>query len=178
MAPFQDEQPEGEETDRRKERRWNIPIPVRVRGSRSDGARFDEETITADASPSGMCVLLTLELQKGNQIELVAPEEGFESSATVAHVSALGPNMNRVRVLFPIQTKFGRAAAPKKYVYDYAAEHWVGYIFEGIYYNSKHEPFGKIEGNTILSLASGTLLFRLKADRVYDLRANCIGHLV
>jgi len=87
--------------DERKELRWNIPIPVSVKGVRRDGTEFNEETITADASPSGMCVLLTVALRKGDQVTVTAPEERFESSATVRYVSALGPGMNRIRVNFP-----------------------------------------------------------------------------
>ncbi len=178
MAPFEDEEKERETTDRRKEPRWNIPIPVRVRGRRTDGTEFGEETITTDASPSGMCLLLTVALEKGDQLSVTAPEEKFESSATVAHVSALGPNMNRVRVFFPKRVQFGRSAAEKKYVYDYGTENWVGYMTEGIYYNSKHEPFGKIEDQQILSLTSGKVLFKLSTGRVFDLRMNCIGHII
>lgn len=174
---FEDAQ-EGETDERRKERRWNIPIPVRVRGFRSDGTPFEEETITADASPSGMCVLLTVKLEKGDQISVSAPEEQFESSAIVALVSALGPNMNRIRLLFPRETRFGRSTAKKKYVYDYSTGNWVGYILDGIYYNTKYEPIGKIEDKQIVSLESGSFLFRLGTDRVFDARMNCIGHII
>ncbi len=178
MAPFQDEE-EGRETpNRRRELRWNIPIPVRVKGRRTDGTEFDEETITTDASPSGMCILLTVALEKGDRLSVTAPEEKFESSATVDQVSALGLNMNRVRVFFPKRVQFGRSAAEKKYVYDYGAENWVGYMTEGIYYNTKHEPFGNIEDQQILSLTSGKVLFKLSTDRVFDLRMNCIGHII
>jgi hypothetical protein len=93
-------------------------------------------------------------------------------------VSSLGAGMNRVRVQFPKGRKFGRAVAKKKYIYDYAAETWAGYIFEGMYYNSKHEPFGKVEGNLIVSLTSCEVIFRLTSDRMYDRRGNCLGHIV
>lgn len=178
MAQYLDEEPEGVQDHGRKEIRWNIPIPVRVRGTGSDGKEFEEESITADASPSGMCVLLTVPLRRGDQVTVAAPEEGFESAATVATVSPLGPNMNRVRVRFPETNKFGRAAAARKYVYDVPSDNWVGYI-EGVnYYNSKHEPFARVEGNHILALDSGSTLFTIRADRVYDLRGNCLGHLI
>ncbi len=169
---------EEESADKRKERRWNIPITVRVKGRGADGKEFEEETITTDASPSGMCVLVTAAMQKGEQVTILAPEEGFESTANVRKVNPLGAGMNRVRVQFPKGVRFSRASAAKKYVYDYALENWVGYIHEGNYYNTKHEVFGKVEGNNIVSTDSGATLFRIKTDRVYDLRGNCIGHLI
>jgi hypothetical protein len=172
------EQDEGHESEQREELRWNIPVPVFIKGVRNDGAEFNEETITTDASPSGMCVLLTLELRTGDQVTVTAPEERFESSAAVMHVSALGPSMYRVRIVFPKNTRFARDSAAKKYVYDYAFGNWVGYILDGTYYNSKHEPFGKIEDNKIVSLDSETVVFRLRAGRAYDTRGKCIGHII
>jgi hypothetical protein len=178
MRPDVDGELEGEQENLRKERRWNIPVPVRVQGLTAEGKEFDEETITADASPSGMCLLLTVQLGKGDQVAIAAAEEGFDAAASVVHVSHLGPNMYRVRVAFVKGKKFARAAAQKKYVYDYAIENWVGYICKDIYYTSKHEAFGKIEGDHILSLTAGTVLFTLRKGRAYDGRGNCIGHII
>lgn len=178
MSAYLNEEPEGQLDHGRKELRWNIPIPVRVKGTASDGKEFDEESITADASPSGMCVLLTVPLRRGDQVTLIASEEGFESPATVATVTSLGSNMRRVRVRFPESRKFSRASAARKYIYDYPSDNWIGYIFEGIYYNTKHEPFARVEGNHILALDSGNTLFTIRADRVYDLRGNCLGHVI
>jgi len=178
MRPDPDDELESEQENLRKERRWNIPVPVRVKGLTADGKEFDEETITADASPTGMCLLLTVQLGKGDQVAIAAPEEGFDAAATVVRVSRLGPNMNRVRVAFVKGKEFSRAAAQKKYVYDYGLENWVGYIHEDIYYTSKHEAFGKIEGDHILSLTAGTVLFTLRKGRAYDGRGNCIGHII
>ena len=178
MASYQDDESEGKPDHGRKEIRWNIPIPVRVRGTGSDGKEFEEESITADASPSGMCVLLTVSPHRGDTLTVTAPEERFESPATVTTVTALGANMNRVRVRFPEGSKFTRTAAARKYVYDFPSDNWVGYI-EGVnYYNSKHEPFARVEGNHIVALDSGSTLFTIRGDRVYDLRGNCLGHLI
>ena len=172
------EEEEVRKSDDRKELRWNIPIPVSIKGVRKDGTEFNEKTITTDASPSGMCVLLTVALHKGDQVTVTAPEEKFESSATIRYVSALGPSMNRIRINFPKSVRFTRESAAKKYVYDYYRGEWVGYIFDNIYYNTKHEPFGKIENNKIVSLDSGAVLFDLRAGRAYDTHGNCIGHLI
>ncbi len=168
----------GRKEDERKELRWNIPVRVSVKGVRSDGTEFSEDCITSDASPSGMCVLLKVELREGDQITITAPEEKFESRATVRHVSILGPSMNRIRLDFPHGTRFNRDAAPKKYVYDYHLGNWIGYILEGTYYNSKHEPFGKVEDTDIVEVDSGIVVFKIRTGRVYDKRSYCIGHLV
>lgn len=180
MSIYPDDSSESEIRNKRKERRWNIPVPVRVTGTLADGSTFDEETVTADASPSGMCVLLTasVAVQQGQQVRVSAAEEKFESTATIQNISSLGPHMNRLRLRFPASTRFSRAAAPKQYVYDYATESWVGYMFEGIYYNTKHEPFGKIEEKKIFSIDTGRQLFLLRGDRMFDLRGSCVGHIV
>lgn len=173
-----DEGPRGGTADDRKELRWNIPIPVRVKGTGNDGKEFELETITADASPSGMCLLLTVPLKKGSQIWVGAPEEGFESPATITDVNPLGSNMSRIRVRFPANRKFTRTAAAKKYIYDNFSATWAGYVLEGTYYNSKHEPFGKVEGSRIISLESGRVMFTLRWESVYDSHGTCVGHLV
>ena len=173
---YEDGEPERE--DGRDQRRWNIPIPVIIKGVRIDGAEFSEETITADASSSGMCLLLTVAVRTGDRVTVKAPEEKFESPATVRDVTGLGPNINRVRVTFPKGTIFSREPAVKKYVYDYQTAVWVGYMLDGIYYNSKHEPFGKVVDNRILSLDSDEKIFLLRDDRAYDHRMNCIGYII
>ncbi len=175
--PYREQEPE-QPSDQRKERRWNIPIPVSIKGVRGDGTEFTEEAITADVSRSGMNVLLTVELRSGDQVTLSAPEEKFESPATIGDVRNLGSNENRTHIIFPKGTRFSRAAAAKKYVYNYDLENWVGYLLDGIYYNFEREPFGKVSGSDILSLDSGETLFDLSMDRMFDTHGNCIGHIV
>lgn len=168
---------EGErKSDERKELRWRIAIPVFVKGVRRDGTEFNEETIATDVSHSGMRLLLTLALRKGDRIKVSAPEEKFESSATVRWVRASGNGMNRIGISFPKSARFNRDFAAKKYIYDYYRRESVGYILDKVYYNAKHEPFGKIENNQIVSLASGSVLFTLEADRAYATGGGCIGH--
>jgi len=169
---------EERRSGKRKEPRWKIPIPVSVRGVGRDGTEFKEETITADASPSGMCLTLASALREGEQVTVTAAEERFESSATVRWVSALGPGMNRSGINFPKSARFNRESAAKKYVYDYWAGNLVGYIFDSVYYNANRKPFGKVENNKIVSLLSGSVLFDLMADRAYDTRGKCIGHII
>jgi hypothetical protein len=169
---------EKQDGDRRHERRWNIPVPVVVRGVGEDGIDFTEETITCNASPSGMCILLSRELQEKQQITVTAPDEQFESQATVRDVSPLGHNMNRVCVDFPKGKKFSRELAAKKYIYDYEWANWIGYIVDNILYSTKHEPLGKVEEFRIVAIDSEAVLYRLRGGRVYDEHAKCLGYII
>lgn len=169
---------EEETIERRDVRRWVIPVPVRVKGTRPDGSEFEEETTTTDVSPGGMSLLLTVAMPVGGQLYITAPEERFESPANVIEAKSLTPHLSRVRVRFPKEKTFSREAAEKKYVYDYSAQTWVAYLKEGIYYDSKHQPFGKIEDQEIISFDSGQVILRVRMDRIYDLRMSCIGHLI
>ena len=172
------EEDEQQNVDRRNERRWNIPVPVVVIGVDRDGEEFREETITSDASPSGMCILLSRELREKQQITVTAPDEKFESHATVRDVSPLGPNMNRVRVDFPKEKKFSRELSAKKYIYDYEWANWIGYIVDDILYSTKYEPLGRVEEFRIVAMDSEAVLYRLRGDRVYDERAKCLGYII
>jgi hypothetical protein len=125
-----------------------------------------------------MNLLVTVVLRKGDQVTVMAPEEIFESSATVRWVRALGFGKSRIGIRFPKSARFTRESAAKKYVYDYQTGNWVGYILDNIYYNTKHAPFGKIENDKIVSLLSAAVLFSLRAGRAYDTRGNCIGHII
>jgi hypothetical protein len=173
-----DEEPRRTSADDRKERRWNIPIPLRVRATRSNGTEFEATSVTADASPSGMRFILPEWLPQGSRVHVVAPEEQFESPALVTTVSSLDSDHHLVRVRFTGEKQFERATAAKKYAYDYQTQSWFGYLFEGIYYNSKHEPFGKLVGPRIVSLETSKDLFILRWDKLYDLRGNLIAHMI
>ena len=164
---------EGEEfDDKRKERRWNLPIPVRVKGTLRDGAAFEEESITTEVGPFGMCVLISKDVHVNDTLVIVAPEERFESPAKVVSVHAVGANKHRIRVHFTPPATFKREAAAKKYIYDLEENNWVGYMEAETYYNSKLEPFGRIQGTTIVRMDSD------QVERVYDTRGNCIGHIM
>jgi hypothetical protein len=172
------ENEEEQNTDRRHERRWNIPVPVVVEGVDRDGKEFREETITSDASPSGMCILLSKDLREKQQITVTAPDEKFESQATVRDVSPLNPNMNRVRVDFPKGKTFSRDLAAKKYIYNYDWANWIGYIVDNVFYSTKYEPLGRVEEFRIVEIDSEAVLYRLRGDRVYDEHAKCLGHII
>lgn len=172
------ENEEEQNSERRSERRWNIPVPVVVKGVRSDGTEFSEETITTDAGPSGMCILLSVGLREGEQVTVIAPDEKFESQAVVRDVSSLTTNMYRVRVNFAKGNKFSRELASKKYIYDYEWANWIGYIVDNILYSTKYEPLGKVEEFRIVAIDSDDVLYRLRGDRVYDEHAKCLGHII
>lgn len=176
MASFFEQQEEFNE--RRKEKRWNIPIPVRVKGTLADGTSFEEAATAADVSSSGMCVLIPREVRVKDRLLISAPEEQFEAPATVVSVNPAGANLHRVRLAYVSPAKFSREAAAKKYIYDFATDNWVGYVANEKYYNSKHEEFGRVEGSTIVRTGSDQVLFSLKLGRAYDTRGNCVGHIL
>ena len=162
----------------RKEMRWNIPVAIVVRGTMADGKAFEEEGTTEDVSPSGMAVFLPARVGKGSHIHISARAEGFENPAIVTDARAMGPNMHRVRVRFEGPGKYDRTNSTRKFLYDVSASKWVGYLEGGIYYNHKHEPYGKLENAKVVSLDSGKTMFVQKRDSFYDLLGNFVGRLI
>ena len=169
---------QNEAENARKEVRWNIPVPVVVRGTLADGTAFEEEGTTEDASPSGMAIFLPAPIKKGSRLEIIAREDGFAGSAIVTGVRAMGPSLHRVRVRFDGPKRYDRSAAPRKYIYDTSSSSWAGYIEGGIYYNRKHEAHGKLDGHKVISLDTGQDMFVKKGDSFYDLRGNFLGCLI
>jgi hypothetical protein len=178
MYEDDDQGQQSEAENARKEVRWNIPVAVVVRGTRADGTVFEEEGTTEDASPSGMAIFLPAPIQKGVRLEITVRDEGFTSPAVVTNARAMGPNLHRVRVRFEGARKYDRSTARRKYIYDASSSSWSGYIEDGTYYNRKHEAFGKVEGNKIVSLNTGQDLFIRKGDSFSDVRKNFVGRLV
>jgi hypothetical protein len=168
----------NENENARKEVRWNIPVPVVVRGTLANGKAFEEEGTTEDASPSGMAIFLPAPIKKGSRLEITAQQEGFSSPAIVTDARPMGPSLHRVRVRFEGPKKYDRSASPRKYIYDASSSSWPGYFEGGVYYNRKHEAHGKLEGNKVISLDTGQDMFVKKADSFYDLRGNFLGRLI
>lgn len=173
-----DERSEAAAENARKEIRWNIPVAVLVRGTLPDGKTFEEEGVTEDVSPSGMSVFLPAPLKKGSQIQISERAEGFESPAVVTAAQAMGPNMHRVRVRFEGSASYDRRNSSRRFIYDVSASKWVGYLEGGTYYNHKHEPFGKLENDRVVSLDSAKTMLVQKRDSFYDLLGNYVGRLI
>jgi hypothetical protein len=173
-----DEGRSNEAENARKEVRWNIPVPVVVRGAFADGTAFEDEGVTEDASPSGMAIFLPAPVKKGARLEITVREEGFSAPAVVTEARRMGPSLHRVRVRFEGGKKYDRRAAPRRYIYDASSSRWVGYIEDNLYYNTKHEAFGRLEGQKVLSLDDGQTMFIRKAASFYDLRNNFLGNLL
>jgi hypothetical protein len=169
---------QSEAENARKEVRWNIPVAVVLRGTRTDGTAFEEEGVTEDASPSGMAIFLPASIKKGVKLEVSVRDEAFTSPAVVTDARAMGPNLHRVRVRFEGAKKYDRSTVRRKYIYDASSSSWSGYIEDGTYYNRKHEAHGKLEGNKVISLDAGQDMFVRKDDSFYDLRNNFLGRLV
>ncbi len=168
----------SEAENARKEIRWSIPVAVVVRGKLADGTAFEEEGTTEDASPSGMSIFVPARIGKGSRLEISSREGDFTSPAVARDVRSMGPNLHRVRVRFDGPMKYDRRNALRKYIYDDSSTSWSGYIEDDIYYNRKHEAFGKVEGNKIVSLETNQDLFVRKGDSFYDLRKNFVGKLI
>ncbi len=173
-----DEGTQNTEEEARKEVRWIIPVHVVVRGRLDDGTAFEEEGTTEDVSPSGMAVFLPTPVRKGSRIEVLARAEGFESPAIVTHARAMGPSMHRIRLRFEGAKKYERKHAPRKFIYDASASRWVGYLEGGVYYNHKHEAFGKLQGAKVFSIDTNQEMFIQKQESFYDLRGNFVGQLI
>lgn len=173
-----DEGTRNTEAEARKEVRWIIPVHVVVRGRLDDGTAFEEEGTTEDVSPSGMAIFLPAPIKKGSRGQVTVREEGFESTAVVTDVRVMGPSLHRIRVRFEGPKKYDRSTAARKFVYDASTSGWAGYLEGGIYYNRKHEAFGKLQGIKIVSLETGQELFVQKWDSFYDLRGNFVGRLI
>ncbi|MBI4164926.1 MAG: PilZ domain-containing protein [Acidobacteria bacterium] len=169
---------QNEAENARKEVRWNIPVPIVVRGTYADGTKFEEEGTTEDASPSGMAIFLPAPIKKGSRLEITAQQEGFTSPAIVTDARAMGPSLHRVRVRFDGPKKYDRGAAARKFIYDTSSSSWAGYIEGGVYFNRKHEAHGKLEGHKVVSLDNGKDMFVKKGDSFYDLRGNFLGRLI
>jgi uncharacterized cupin superfamily protein len=174
---FDDGRP-GEAENARKEVRWNIPVPVVVRGTFADGTQFEDEGVTEDASLSGMAIFLPMPVKTGARLEITVREEDFHSSAVVTEGRAMGPNLHRVRVRFEGGQKYDRRRARRRYLYDASSSSWPGYVEDNIYYNTKHEAFGRLEGNRVVSLDDGQTMFVRRGDSFYDLRNNYVGKLI
>ena len=78
----------------RKERRIRVRLPVEVRGTDRNGARFDERTICEDVCRQGVALALSRELEVGTSLEisillsLQAPQgqRDFSTQGLVRHV--------------------------------------------------------------------------------------------
>lgn len=106
--------------ERRRQKRVEVSIPIRVKGADAEGNRFEEVTKSINVSSDGACFLLKHCIKSGSTLELSLPlprhlQKGVIRSAVY---EALG-FVNRVEgtitpQTFRIAVKF-RAANTKQY---------------------------------------------------------------
>jgi hypothetical protein len=106
--------------DRRRKKRVDVGIPIRVKGVDSEGIRFEELTKSINVSSDGAYFVLKYRLKMGSLLELslplprhlqksVAPKAVYQTIGVVIRVeNTEGPQAYRIAVRF-------RAANIKQY---------------------------------------------------------------
>lgn len=82
--------PEPKQTERRRESRQPVAVPVLVGGKLGTGARFDEKTLTLDVSARGARLLLRLQikLEPGSEVTVENLATGKQQVFRVVHAGA------------------------------------------------------------------------------------------
>jgi hypothetical protein len=98
--------------DRRKQKRVEVSIPIRVKGLDLKGNRFDEVTKSIELSPDGATFALKASIRKGSLLDLalplprpmqrnVAPKPVYETVGYVIRVEeSAAPQAHKVAVRF------------------------------------------------------------------------------
>ena len=92
--------------DKRRLRRIRISLPVRVRGTNSDGIQFEEVTRSVDVNANGALFSLKQELKKGTRLTLslplprsmqktVASKPVYQTQAVVVRIQAVSSSGER-----------------------------------------------------------------------------------
>ena len=110
--------------DRRRKKRVDVGIPIRVKGVDSEGTRFEELTKSINVSSDGAYFVLNYRIKMGSLLELslplprhlqksVAPKAVYQTIGVVTRVeSTEGPQAYKIAVRF-------RAADIKQYHSEY-----------------------------------------------------------
>ena len=97
--------------DKRRLRRIQISLPIRVRGSNSEGIQFEEMSRSVDVNADGALFLLSQDLKKGMRLRLslplprsmqktVASKPVYETEAVVVRIRADASGANQIAVRF------------------------------------------------------------------------------
>ena len=98
--------------DKRKLRRFQISLPVRVRGENSSGIQFEELSRSIDVNASGALFLVKQDLKRGTRLKVSLPlpramrknaffKPVYETEAVVVRVEAsAGSEVRRIAVRF------------------------------------------------------------------------------
>lgn len=97
--------------DKRRLRRIRISLPVRIRGTNSEGIQFEEMCRSIDVNANGALFLISQDLKKGTRLRLSLPlprsmqktaasKPVYETDAVVARVEVDSSGAHRVAVRF------------------------------------------------------------------------------
>jgi hypothetical protein len=93
------------ESNRRKNQRLSLTIPVYVSGHGRDGANFREETRTVRISRDGGLILLSTNVVKGQRLTLSNPGTGAQMECIVVHASNRSGQKYEIGLSFAMPSK-------------------------------------------------------------------------
>jgi hypothetical protein len=96
----------GPHSDRRRNRRWTVDVPVFVYGHDTIQEPFHEEAHTLDVSANGALLMLGAQVQAGQKLLLINRTTQFEQECRVVYLGERLPHSSAVAV------EFGNANAP------------------------------------------------------------------
>ncbi len=100
-------------TNRRRNQRLVLMVPVQVAGNNSLGTRFTEDTHTITISPHGALVLLSTVVSKGQRLILSNPRTKAEVECAVVYLAQGRRGKNEVGVAFLLPNRaFWKVAFP------------------------------------------------------------------
>ena len=97
--------------DKRKLRRFQISLPVRVRGQNSSGIQFEELSRSIDVNANGALFLVKQDLKRGTRLKVSLPlpramrknaffKPVYETEAVVVRIEATDSEARRIAVRF------------------------------------------------------------------------------
>ncbi|MGB6198163.1 MAG: PilZ domain-containing protein [Candidatus Acidiferrales bacterium] len=96
----------GPHSDRRRNRRWTVDVPVFVYGHSATQEPFHEEAHTLDVSANGALLMLGANVQAGQKLLLINKSTQVEQECRVVY---LGEQLTRSSA---VAIEFGQANAP------------------------------------------------------------------
>jgi hypothetical protein len=96
----------GPHSDRRRNRRWTVDVPVFVYGHSTTQEPFHEEAHTHDVSANGALLMLGANVQAGQKLLLINKSTQLEQECRVVYLGERLPHSSAVAI------EFGQTNAP------------------------------------------------------------------